>query len=147
MPVWLWVHALGVEAKVLSQRMHKRSLVALHWLESETLRFRISSEYPQLLLLRSGPSRILLIHVQGVGRIWDMIGLMLGIHIKGQSQLVVSLQACTLFVTLQCLLGVAISVLRRRTLGFLLDPLTIARNENLVLAGFVFPADRREVTW
>lgn len=76
-----------------------------------------------------------------------MVGLVLGIHVEGQSQLVIALQACTLFVTLERLLRVAISMLGSSTLRFLLDSLAIARDKDFVLTGFVFFTDRWEVTW
>ena len=75
-----------------------------------------------------------------------MICRMLRVDIECQRKLAVALKTCTLFVALQRLLVVAFARLRGIALGFLLDPLTIASDDDLVLARLVFLARLREVT-
>jgi hypothetical protein len=75
-----------------------------------------------------------------------MVALVLRIDLQGSSKLVVAFEARTLFVALQCLLSVPVPLLRRCAFGLLLDPLTIASNEDLVLTGLFFFAGRGEMT-
>lgn len=74
-----------------------------------------------------------------------MIGLMLWIDIQRQCELAVALKTCALLIALQCLLAVAFAGPRGVTLRFLLDPLTLASNDDLVLTGPIFFARLREV--
>ena len=74
-----------------------------------------------------------------------MVCFVLRIDVECQCKLAIALKTCTLFVALQRLLVVAIARLRGVALCLLLDPLTFARNDDLVLAWLLLLAGLREV--
>jgi hypothetical protein len=100
MSMWFRIHAFCVETKILCKGVHERSLLAFHRSETETLCLWISSEKSELLLLRGSPRRVLLVHIKRVRRVWNMIALMIGIHVESKCEFVVALKARTLLVTL-----------------------------------------------
>jgi hypothetical protein len=70
---------------------------------------------------------------------------MVRIDIECQCKLAIALKTCAFFIALQDSLVVAIARLRCVAFRLLLDPLTFARNDDLVLAWLLFLAGLREV--
>lgn len=74
-----------------------------------------------------------------------MIVLVLRVNVERKCQNAITLQSCTFFVALEHLFQITVAVTRSIALGFLLDSLAFAGNEDLVWAWLLFFARLREM--
>ena len=146
MAVRLRVHALCVEAKVLGEVVDELALMLGHGLEAEAALLIVSGEEAQPLFVRRRPGGVLHVEIQSDVRVGNVVGLVLRVDVEGKCEFAVALEARAFLVALEGFLGVAIAGFGGVALGLLLDPLALAGDDDLVLAGLVFFARLREVT-